>query len=92
MNLFTKQSLTVIKTNLWLPKRNVKGRDKSGAWDEHTHTTIYKIDNQQGPTIHHRKYESIFCDNLYKNLKKKECMYRCITGSPDCLPRTNTAL
>ena len=50
MNLFTKQSLTVIKTNLWLPKQNVKGRDKSGAWDEHTHTTIYKIDNQQGPT------------------------------------------
>ena len=22
--------------------------DKSGAWDEHTHTTIYEIDNQQG--------------------------------------------
>ena len=27
------------------------GRDKSGAWDEHTHTTMYKIDNQQGPTV-----------------------------------------
>ena len=27
------------------------GRDKSGAWGEHTHTTIYKIDNKQGPTI-----------------------------------------
>ena len=26
---------------------NAGGRDKSGAWDEHTHTTIYKIDNQQ---------------------------------------------
>ena len=23
------------------------GRDKLGGWDEHTHTTIYKIDNQQ---------------------------------------------
>ena len=23
---------------------------KSGAWDEHTHTTIYKIDNQRVPT------------------------------------------
>ena len=21
---------------------NRRGRDKSGAWDEHTHTTIYK--------------------------------------------------
>ena len=27
------------------------GRDKSGAWDEHTHTTIYEIDNKQGPTV-----------------------------------------
>ena len=28
-----------------------QGRDKLGGWDEQTHTTIYKIDNQQGPTI-----------------------------------------
>ena len=27
------------------------GRDKSGACNEHTHTTIHKIDNQQGPTV-----------------------------------------
>ena len=26
-------------------------RDNLGAWDEHTSTTIYKVDNQQGPTI-----------------------------------------
>ena len=26
-------------------------RDKLGAWDEHIHTTIFKIDNQQGPTV-----------------------------------------
>ena len=26
------------------------GRDKLGVWDKHIHTTIYKIDNQQGPT------------------------------------------
>ena len=25
------------------------GRNKSRAWDEYTHTTIYKTDNQQGP-------------------------------------------
>ena len=25
--------------------------NKLGAWDKHTYTTIYKIDNQQGPTI-----------------------------------------
>ena len=27
------------------------GRDKLGDWDWHIHTTIYKIDNQQGPTV-----------------------------------------
>ena len=30
----------------------------------HIHTTIYKIDNQQGPTVLHRERYSIFCPNL----------------------------
>ena len=49
----TETDLQISKTNLLLPKgkRGMAGRDKSGAWDEHTHTTVYKIDNQQGPTI-----------------------------------------
>ena len=25
--------------------------NKSGAWGEHTHPTIYKRDYQQGPTV-----------------------------------------
>ena len=40
------------KTNLWLPKGKGGGeKDKLGVWDEQIFTTIYKIDNQQGPTI-----------------------------------------
>ena len=39
------------KTNLWLPMGKGWGRDKLGIWDEHIYTTIYKIDNQQGPTV-----------------------------------------
>ena len=27
------------------------GGDKSGAWDEHIHTTVFKVDNQQGSTV-----------------------------------------
>ena len=27
-----------------------QGRDKLGVWDEQIHTTIYKIDKQQGLT------------------------------------------
>ena len=40
------------------------GRDKLGVWDYHRHTTIYKIDNQQGPTVEHRELYSMFCDGL----------------------------
>ena len=39
------------KTNLWLPKEKGGGRNKSGAWDEHAYTTIYRMDKQQGPTV-----------------------------------------
>ena len=30
----------------------------------HTHTHIYKVDNQQGPTVQHREPQSIFHNNL----------------------------
>ena len=26
-------------------------KDKLVVWDENIHTTIYKMDNQQGPTV-----------------------------------------
>ena len=28
-----------------------RGRNKLGVWDEHILATIYKIDNQQRPTL-----------------------------------------
>ena len=28
-------------------------RDSQGIWDGHVHTTIFKTDNQQGPTEYH---------------------------------------
>ena len=78
MNLFTKQKqiYRYQKQTYGNQMGNVVGRDKSGAWDEHTHTTIYKIDNQQVPTVQHREIYSIFRDDLYeKNLKKNEYMH-----------------
>ena len=68
MNLLTKQkqSYRCRKHTYGYQRGNVRGRDKSGAWDEHTDTTIYKTDNQQGPTVQHRELYSIFCDNLYE--------------------------
>ena len=35
--------------NLWWLKEKCWGvGDKSGAWDEHTHNTVFKKDNEQG--------------------------------------------
>ena len=55
MNLFTKQKQThrFRKQTYGYQKGNIVagGRGKSGAWDEHIHTTIYKIDNQQAHTV-----------------------------------------
>ena len=40
------------------------GKDKLGNWNKHIHTTVYKIDDQQGSTKQHRKIYSIFCTKL----------------------------
>ena len=40
-----------LENKLRLPKGKCGGRDKSGTWAEHAHTPIFKIDNQQGPTV-----------------------------------------
>ena len=51
MNLFRKQKQTDRKQTNGYGRGNTRGRDKSGAWDEHTCTAAYKTDNQQGYTI-----------------------------------------
>ena len=45
---------------------------KSGTWDQHTHTIIYKIDNQQRPTVQHREPYLIFCGKIYEKQSEKE--------------------
>ena len=52
MNLFMKQKQTHShrKQTYGYQRGKVEGRDKLGVWD-HVHTTIYKIDKQQGPTV-----------------------------------------
>ena len=34
----------------------MEGRDELGGWDWHMHTTICKIDNQQGSTVQKINY------------------------------------
>ena len=86
MNLFTKQKQThrLRKQTYGYQGGKVSRRDKLGGWD--IHTTIYKINNQQGPTIQHRKLCSI--DHLNgKRIRKRIDI--CITESLCCMHETN---
>ena len=35
-------------------------------WDEHVHIAIFKMDNQQGPTVQHRELCSMLCGSLHE--------------------------
>jgi len=66
----------VSKTNLRLPKgKSGEGREKLGVWNEHIHTTIYKIDHQQRPTVYCRELYSVLCNNLCGERTWKEKKY-----------------
>ena len=41
-----------------------EGLGRGGINLEFIHILLYKIDNQQGPTVLHKELFSIFCDNL----------------------------
>ena len=50
----------------------VGGRDSWEVWDWHVHTAIFKLDNQQGPTVYHRDLCSILCNKLNgKKIRKR---------------------
>ena len=67
-----------LKTNLWLLEREGRGSNVLGTQDWHVHTNVYGMDGQWGPAIQHRKFYSIFRDNLYqKRIQKRMdmCVY-----------------
>ena len=58
MNLFTKQKQThrLIENELMIAKEEGWGwGDSQGVWDGHVHTAIFKMDDQKGPNVQHRK-------------------------------------
>ena len=69
------------------------GGDRLGVGDWHVYTAIFKIHNQQGPTIEPRELCSIFCNNLNrKRIRKRIDTYMCIAESLCCTPETSTPL
>ena len=51
MKLFTKQKQTHRYRRQLMVTKGERGGVKLGVWDSNIHTTIYKIDNQQGPSV-----------------------------------------
>ena len=71
-NLFTKQKQTHrLREQTYNCQGEGQGRDRLRVLDGHVNTAIFKIDNQQGPTVQHRKLFNIMLQPKWgKNLKK----------------------
>ena len=62
MNLFPKH-----KESHWQKKKSIVTEGEGwvgGGWDLHLHTTVYKIVNQQGPTVYHRELYAMKFNNI----------------------------
>ena len=46
-----RETLTDIENKLMVTKEEKEERYKLGGWEYHIPTTIYKIENQQGPMV-----------------------------------------
>ena len=64
MNLFTsRKRLTDLENKLEVAKGKDGGKGQ-GAWYQCVHTAIFKMGNQQGPTLQHRELCSMLCGSL----------------------------
>ena len=51
-------------------------KDKSEAWDKHTHTAMYKINRHQGPmNFQDRDFYQIFVTTYMREESKKGSLY-----------------
>ena len=45
------EKYNILENKLMITRGKGKSRDRLGVWDRYVHTNIFKINNQQGPTI-----------------------------------------
>ena len=93
MNLFTKEKQTFICQKHGYQRGNMVGKDESGAWDEHTHTILNKIDNLQEllySTGNSAQYSAITYMRKESEIIVDICI--CITDSFCCTAENNTTL
>ena len=93
MNLFTKQEQTHKHRKQTMVTRGDEGAaegDKLGIWDEHTHTTVYKINNKK-PLYSPGNYIQCLVTTYKGKASEKEyiCIYFLSLG---CTPEANSIL
>ena len=89
MNLQNSSRLTDLENKFMV----AGGRDSQGVWDGHVHSAMFKMDNQQGPTVQHMELCPVLCDSLdWRGVwgRKDTCI--CMAQSPPCLPESIIAL
>ena len=85
----TERDSQTYKMNLRLPG----GKDSQVLWEGHVHTTVFRMDDQQGPTVQHMELRSMFCASLDgRGVWGRMDTCICMAESLCCLLETITAL
>ena len=94
MNLLQNRNrLTDLENELMVTGGKMGGRDSQGVWDRRVHTAIFKMDNQQGPTLWHRELCSMLCGSLDgRGVWERMDTCICMAESLCCTPETITTL
>ena len=93
MNLQNKKRLTDLDNELIVARGRMRGRDSQGIWNGHAHTPIFKMDNQQGPTVEYMEFNSMLCGNLDgRGIWGKFDTFMCMAETLCCSPETITTL
>ena len=95
MNLFTNQKhIPRLRGQTYDCQRGrMQRRDGQGVWNARVHTTVFKMDNQQGPTVEHRELCSVLCGSLDgRRVQGRMDTCMCVAEFLCCPPETITTL
>ena len=95
MNLQNSNRVTDTEDKLMVAggRGKMRGRDSQGVGDGLVHTAIFKMGDQQGPTVQHMELCSILCGRLDGRGvcgRRDPCI--CMTEFLRCSPETTTTL
>ena len=86
ISLRNRNRFTVLENELMVV------RGGQGVWDRHIHIAIFKMDNQQGPTVQHKNSAQCYVPAWMGEDFGDYGFGICMAGSLCCSPETITAL